>query len=270
MMIDCHVHSAYSKHAQGTLEQIVLHAIEKRVKVLTFTDHAPFPIDQDNRLSLFEMERYFTEIARLQKQYAGYIVLLKGLECDFLPQYYSFTQNLLTNIDIDYVIGSIHRIVVDGDIIPLWSFKGGLVSKNIDIYFEYMKELIQSNLFDCIGHPDLILNMVVDEADFVQRLSSFIALIKTSGVSWELNASGLFKKPPLVQNSRYDIFPAMQAVKLIGDYGIKMTLGSDAHSPSHISRGNRYIIEQIAKIGVEELFFYERRQPVRIGIKDFL
>lgn len=38
------------KHAIGTIEEIVVSAIEKNIKYLTITDHAPFLIDKNNRL----------------------------------------------------------------------------------------------------------------------------------------------------------------------------------------------------------------------------
>lgn len=41
-MIDSHVHSAYSKHASGSIEQVIISAIDKGISILTITDHAPF------------------------------------------------------------------------------------------------------------------------------------------------------------------------------------------------------------------------------------
>ncbi|EOE7419015.1 PHP domain-containing protein, partial [Pseudomonas aeruginosa] len=49
-MIDSHSHTSYSKHATGTVDELVRASIAAGVTILTITDHAPFPVDTDNRL----------------------------------------------------------------------------------------------------------------------------------------------------------------------------------------------------------------------------
>lgn len=45
MAIDSHVYTKYSKHAVGEIEDVILVAISRGVRIITITDHAPFPID---------------------------------------------------------------------------------------------------------------------------------------------------------------------------------------------------------------------------------
>jgi len=56
-MIDSHSHTFYSKHAIGTVDELVRASIAAGVTVLTITDHAPFPVDMDNRLLASELDR---------------------------------------------------------------------------------------------------------------------------------------------------------------------------------------------------------------------
>jgi histidinol-phosphatase (PHP family) len=56
-VIDSHTHTHYSKHARGTVDEVIDAAIARGVRLLTITDHAPFPIDPDNRLRRTELQR---------------------------------------------------------------------------------------------------------------------------------------------------------------------------------------------------------------------
>ena len=75
-MIDSHTHSKYSKHAIGSIEEIVLSAIKNDIQFLTITDHAPFPIDIDNRLLNDELKYYFDDINYVQSKYSKDITIL--------------------------------------------------------------------------------------------------------------------------------------------------------------------------------------------------
>ncbi|MEG6913654.1 PHP domain-containing protein, partial [Pseudomonas aeruginosa] len=84
-MIDSHSHTSYSKHATGTVDELVRASIAAGVTILTITDHAPFPVDTDNRLLASELDRYFADIERARKIYQGQITILCGLELDYMP-----------------------------------------------------------------------------------------------------------------------------------------------------------------------------------------
>ncbi len=84
-MIDSHSHTSYSKHAIGTVDELVRASIAAGVTVLTITDHAPFPVDTDNRLLASELDRYFADIERAREIFQGQITILcdcrgRGLE----------------------------------------------------------------------------------------------------------------------------------------------------------------------------------------------
>lgn len=74
-MIDSHSHTSYSKHATGTVDELVRASIAAGVTNLTITDHAPFPVDTDNRLLASELDRYFADIERARKIYQGQITI---------------------------------------------------------------------------------------------------------------------------------------------------------------------------------------------------
>lgn len=74
-MIDSHSHTFYSKHATGTVDELVRASIAAGVTILTLTDHAPFPVDTDNRLLASELDRYFADIERARNSYQEQITI---------------------------------------------------------------------------------------------------------------------------------------------------------------------------------------------------
>ena len=92
-MIDSHCHTYYSKHATGTVDELVRASITTGVTVLTITDHAPFPVDSGNRLLESELEQYVADIDSARQTYLGQITILCGLELDYMPDTDNFNRN---------------------------------------------------------------------------------------------------------------------------------------------------------------------------------
>lgn len=269
-MIDSHIHSYYSKHAIGTIEEIVVSAIEKNIKYLTITDHAPFLIDKNNRLQDYELKYYFEDINTVQSKYSKDIAILKGLEVDFVPKYISYTENLISDMNLDFLIGSIHFIFFENERINIWDIHKIHDEKVVSKYFLYLKELILSGLFDSIGHPDAILRGGIDEKIYYEKFFPLIKLMKLKNTSYELNTSGLRK-------STYDIntnsenngiwnYPCKSLLSTLNNNNISFTIGSDAHNPNEINMGIQHILKIIKNVGIEKISYYQNRNIVNIDI----
>lgn len=135
-MIDSHSHTSYSKHATGTVDELVRASIAAGVTILTITDHAPFPVDTDNRLLASELDRYFADIERARKIYQGQITILCGLELDYMPGTDAFNRELLTRYPMDFVIGSIHYVEIpDETMVKVWELPRLAGQTFLDRYF---------------------------------------------------------------------------------------------------------------------------------------
>jgi len=269
-MIDSHTHSKYSKHAVGTIEDIVVSAIDNQIQYLTITDHAPFPIDTKNRLLDTELKSYFEDINNVQSKYSKDITILKGLEVDFVPEHKDYTENLISNMELDFVIGSIHFIFLENKRVNIWDIAKIHDEKLIAQYFLYLEELIQSNLFDTIGHPDAILRGGMDENIYCDNFYPLIELMNNTNISYELNSSGLRK-------STYDIktnnknkgiwnFPSKSLLSILNDNNISFTIGSDAHKPNEINMGIQTILKIVKNIGIKRIAYYQNRNIQQLDI----
>ena len=138
-MIDSHVHSAYSKHASGSIEQVIISAIDKGISILTITDHAPFFLDSNNRLRKEEIYDYKENILSLKEKYLYEIKVLVGLECDYFEDCFDYNQEIIDSIKPDYVIGSIHYIPGINGNINVWDLNKINNPQVIERYFHQAK-----------------------------------------------------------------------------------------------------------------------------------
>lgn len=269
-MIDSHTHSKYSKHAIGNIEEIVLSAIENNIRILTITDHAPFPIDINNRLLHDELKYYFDDINYVQSKYSKDINILKGLEADFLPNQINYIKSLISNMELDFLIGSIHFIFLENKRINIWDITKIHDEKLVLKYFLYLKELIQSDLFDTIGHPDAILRGGMDEKMYCENFYSLIELIRTNNISYELNTSGLRKDTYDIKTNSKNKgiwnFPSKSLISVLNDYGISFTIGSDAHKPNEINMGIQTILKTARDVGIKKISYYQNRNMIDVDI----
>lgn len=182
-MIDSHSHTSYSKHATGTVDELVRASIAAGVTILTITDHAPFPVDTDNRLLASELDRYFADIERARKIYQGQITILCGLELDYMPGTDAFNRELLTRYPMDFVIGSIHYVEIpDETMVKVWELPRLAGQTFLDRYFANLEGLLDSGLFDAVGHADTLLRGVPEDI-FLRRFEPLLAPLTRSGIA---------------------------------------------------------------------------------------
>ena len=240
-MIDSHSHTFYSKHAIGTVDELVRASIAAGVTVLTITDHAPFPVDMDNRLLASELDRYFADIERAREIYQGQITILCGLELDYMPGTDAFNRELLARYPMDFVIGSIHYVEVpDEAMVKVWELPRLAGQAFLDRYFANLEGLLDSGLFDAVGHADTLLRGVPEDI-FLRCFEPLLAPLARSGIAFELNASGL-RKSSLDPAAGREIqgfwsYPSRELVAQLIAHGVPFTVGSDTHAPSDAGAG---------------------------------
>jgi histidinol-phosphatase (PHP family) len=79
-----HSHSKWSD-GKGELEDFVKEAINQKLEVYGFSEHAPVYFDCEWTMNINNFKNYSLEIDNLKLKYSNKIELLKGLEIDYLP-----------------------------------------------------------------------------------------------------------------------------------------------------------------------------------------
>lgn len=269
-MIDSHSHTHYSKHAIGTVDELVRASIAAGVKVLTITDHAPFPVDSENRLLESELDRYFTDIQQAQQVYQYQIKVLRGLEFDYMPGTEDYTRELMSRYELDFAIGSIHYVEVpENKMVKVWELQRLNYRGFLDRYFASLEAMLESGLFDAVGHADTILRGVSEEV-VLRHLEPLLPLFSRNNIAYELNASGMRKSclDPLSGCKVHGMwsYPSRTLLPQLIASNIALTVGSDAHDPNDAGAGIADLLDMLHPLGSRNISYYERRQKIDVPL----
>lgn len=269
-MIDSHSHTLYSKHATGSVDELVRSSIAAGISILTITDHAPFPVDANNRLLESELDRYFADIEQARMAYEGKIIILQGLEFDYMPGSEAFTRDLLERYPLDFAIGSVHYVEVPGEpMVKVWDLSRLAAEAFLDGYFANLEGLITCGLFDAVGHADTLLRGLPERV-FLHRVEPLLVLLARSGMAFELNASGLRKSSlsPLTGQEVQGLssYPSQRLLSQLIAHDVPFTIGSDTHSPEDAGSGVAKLMEELWPLGLERISYYQGRRRIDVGI----
>jgi histidinol-phosphatase (PHP family) len=253
MRVDLHNHTPLCNHANGTPKEYILKAINDGIDIFGFSDHAPMDFDKKYRMSFEQMATYEKEILDLKKEFSDKIDIRLGYEVDFLP---GFIDNRVLDANVDYLIGSVHFINKWGFDNP--EFIGEYKNKNIDEiwqeYFNLIKDMAKSRLFQIVGHLDLIKVFNFKPKKDIRLIAKdAINEIKKANMAVEINTAG-FRKPVKEQ------YPSLELLELVYEKDIPITFGSDAHKIEQIGYKYKDILETIKNIGFNSCVSYINKE----------
>jgi histidinol-phosphatase (PHP family) len=256
--VDLHNHTSLCNHADGSMEEYVQKAIDIGIDVFGFSDHAPMPFDLKYRMDISKKDFYEKEVLFLKNKYKNEIEILLAYEVDFMENASYMLEEVL-NSKVDYLIGSIHFLKNKNDI---WGFDnpefiGVYKSKNIDAiwqeYFDCIEKMAKSNLFDVVGHLDLIkVFKFMPKKDIKSIAKNALTQIKKSNMVLEINAAGLRK--PIAQT-----YPSKELLEIAYDLDIQITFSSDAHNTSQIGFKYDEVTTLVKQIGYSKCVLFRNR-----------
>jgi histidinol-phosphatase (PHP family) len=252
-VIDLHNHTPLCNHASQEPEEYVKKAIEKNFKIYGFADHAPMKFDEKYRMGFEDMPKYENEIKKLKEKYKDKIKILLGYEVDFTPKKY--LDKRVLNANVDYLIGSVHFLDNWGfdnpEFIKEWEKRD--VDDVYKEYFSYIEEMAKSNLFQIVGHIDLVKVFGHKPKKPIKDIAkNAIKAIKKAEMAVEINTAGL-RKPVK------ELYPSDEILEMILDEGIDLTLSSDAHSPDQVGFGYDEAYKKLKKFGINKLAYFENK-----------
>ncbi|MFV0563036.1 histidinol-phosphatase [Malaciobacter mytili] len=261
MRVDLHNHTVLCNHATGTMQEYIKKAIELKIDVYGFSEHAPMNFDEKYRMRVEEKEFYESTILYFKDKYSKSIDILLGYEVDFIKSITILDEILTSNVD--YLIGSVHFLETkNNNNDEPWGFDnpefiGKYQNVNIDKiweeYFRAIEELAKSNKFDIVGHLDLIkVFKFLPKKDIRLLAKNAIKQIKKSNMTVEINAAG-FRKPIEEQ------YPSKELLELIYEENIPITFSSDAHSVEQVGYGYDKAIKLAKLIGFTKCAIFKSR-----------
>jgi len=255
--IDLHNHTILCNHATGTTEEYIKKAIELKIDVFGFSEHAPMHFDENYRLKLEDKKFYENDVLTLKEKYKNDIEILLGYEVDYLKGDYILPE--VINSKVDYLIGSVH-FINDGWGFDNPEFIGEYKNKNIDTiwedYFEAITNMAKSNMFNIVGHLDLIkVFKFLPTKDIKSIAHKALKQIKESNMVVEINSAG-YRKPIAEQ------YPSKELLELCFELNIPITFSSDAHSVDQVGLNYQKATTLAREIGYTKCTYFNQREQI--------
>lgn len=264
-LVDMHTHSEHSFDADDKVEELVLSAIDKGVKILSITDHCD--IDGEDLDINTLCTNQLGDIQRCIDCYGDKIKILKGLEIGQGVYRKEKTDYLLSNYSYDFILGSIHNLDGMEDFYFL-DYSRYDVNALLERYFNDLYELCEWGRFDSLAHLTYPLRYITGREGIEVDLTRFGSLIDgvfrsliKNGKALEINSSGLFQELG-------DTMPSIGLVKRYRELGGELiTVGSDSHSAGRIAQGIEQALDIAKSCGFKKVTVFEKHQPMFIDIE---
>ncbi|HLS07189.1 MAG TPA: histidinol-phosphatase [Bacillota bacterium] len=264
MLTDYHVHMAETGgFSIDYLHEYIEKAQEKGIKELGISEHAYFFSETKNILSNAWVDNrrhlQFDQYQELfDKANNKGLPVKMGIEMDYTPGKEEAMENFIDKHPFDYVIGSVHWIDDWG--IDLSIHKDEYDLHNIkDVYTKYFDQVVtlaESNLFDFVGHIDLIKifgHIPEDEQFLDHEYDRVTEALASSNTCIEISTAGL-RKPV------GEIYPDPTFLQKCYDAGVGIVLSSDAHQPEHVGYKYEQSVDLARSVGYEHIQTFNQRE----------
>lgn len=266
-LMDYHVHSIYSSDGHDTITELCKNAVSKGIKEIAITDHFE-PTIEDEYCLYYNQKGYWAYITKAKQEFRGILKIKLGVE---LGQPHLFPETsgaILADFPYDYVLASAHKLPEGMDVSEIDYGKIG-EEELCAMYLRQLRELLDWNDFDCIGHLDLIkrYSSAVYKRNIslscqYELLKEVLQLAIHRGKGIEINTSGLRQTPK-------EMMPGLDVLKLYRDLGGEiLTIGSDAHSAEDVGKGLEEAAELASTAGFRFITAFSRREPEWVRITE--
>jgi len=231
ILADYHTHTKYS-HGKGTIEDNVLEAISKGIKIIGISDHGYKHLAYGIKLNdIYKMRE---EIDKLNEKYSNIEILL-GMECNILDSYGNIDINDKIIENCDYIMAGYHFASTPTSLKSMLNHCNNYMIKN-----EKSKEYNTAAVINAMKNNDIfIITHPGDKGDiYIEEVAK---VAKSTDTRLEINSSHGF-----LNSNQLD------KIKSIGN---KFIIGSDAHIPQNV--GNFDLAIKIIKESKVDLSLIE-------------
>ena len=229
MLANYHTHTWRCKHADPDERTYIEAAIANSMKVLGFSEHAPYPgVQPWMRMDEEQTAEYFDTIHRLRDEYAGRIEIHAGVEAEYYPAYFPALLDLLRQNGCEYILLGQHYIYNGSD-----DIYNALATEDDTRLIRYVEEVIEgmeTGYFTYVAHPD-ILNYTGSDKDLYRaQMRLLCRTAKRLDIPLELNLVGLRKG----RN-----YPERRFWEIAAEENCRALIGCDAHHPQYLNDPER-------------------------------
>jgi histidinol-phosphatase (PHP family) len=283
-----HTHTEFCD-GKGSVEDYCKTAFEKGFISLGFSAHAPVTkktgMPSSWHISENKLNDYCNAVAVAQKKWKDKLSVYLGLEADYIKNYISPSDADFKELNLDYIIGSVHCVLpsgckidwadtknilcVDGSQSELefmiqngWNGSGSNLALS---YWDAVVEMCKTGGFDILGHADLIkknnsLNKYFFAKDYMPKIEELAEVLSQTNIIVEVNTGGLNR------GKTTETYPSVDILKIFKQKNIPVTINADAHSVQelggHYDDAQRVLLESGYKSFM--LFNKHKWEPVEL------
>ena len=267
MLATYHNHSNWSD-GKPTLRQMLDGAMRLGIGELGVSDH--WALHPDGTIMKWAMRpdalnEYVSALSNLRdiaRGIPGAPAIRIGLEVDWYPaptHHANTIRSRLHHIPFDYLIGSVHEVdgfTIDGSPAGWQAMSQEQIDHIHRRYWQNMKSLGESGLFDIVAHIDLPKKFAFHaKADMTREIREALDAIAAAPNQpvVELNTAGWHK--PCA-----DGYPTLDILRECRQRDIPVTISADAHQPEHLLRDFDKAASRLAAAGYTQVARFAGRE----------
>lgn len=272
ILADMHTHSENSHDSVCPIEEMTIAQMEKGTTIFAVTDHMDNSWYDEETGGCSHIVKAYETVQELKKKYEGKMKILSGVELGEGFWDMETYQKVMEAVDYDVILGSVHLVKykdmaeaysrIDFSVLPIET-----VIEYIDAYFDDMITMIDAEDFDILAHLTGVFRYTngkyklgIDIAPYSEKIEIILKKIIEKGIALEVNTSST----ELLD----DFMPTRGIIKKYYDMGGRLiTLGSDAHYSRDASKYFDVAVDFLKETGFENIYYYEKRQPISIKIQ---
>ena len=257
-MFDFHLHSRLSFDSTTPPIDIVRAAESAGLREICFTDHYDFNTDPNVAPNVFSAEEYLAEYGNLS---SDKLIVRRGLEFGMTTWNRPEMDEILSQLKLDFVIGSIHY--VDGyDPYQVEYWTGKTMRQGFERYLEQSLACVKiHDRYDVLGHLNYVCkspNSPTHEPllyeDYADICDEIMKLVISKGKGMEVNTSGVDRMGDFLPSATF-----LHRYKELG--GEIVTIGSDAHTADRVGQYTKEALEMLKDI-FGYVCTFEDRKPI--------
>ena len=266
MLVDTHLHSDNSPDGHHSAMFICESAVAMNLKAISITDHCEIDVFYQDHYDRSTVQSYF-EILKAREAYRGKLVVLRGIELGEPVYDLALTEKLLSKLEYDIVIGSLHNLRGMEDFYYMKSFTEADAKRWLVEYYDELIRMADWGKFDTMAHityPHRYFfkrsGISVNMDDYKKQTAELFSLLAEKEIALEINTGGL--RQPLNKLS-----PEADLVKRFRELGGKyVTFGSDAHYVEDLAKDFDKAAEAARYAGFQSCVFFQNRNPMEIPL----
>jgi len=270
------------------IETMCRAAFEKKLCAVGFSAHAPIKkktgIESHWHLKDEKLEEYSEQVLAAKKRWKGKLEVLLGFEIDYIKGLRCALDSDITEINPDYLIGSVHFLVpangakpftVDG---PQEEFLQGLnegfsgdARALMNSYYDAQLEMIALGGFEILGHADLIKKNCIGKnlwppEEEIYRQKEIAHAIGDAvgdaagkmGIIAEANTGGINR------NKINEVYPSETFLRFFRENNTPLIITADAHCADEIIGNYDTAVKTLLSAGFSEHIIIFRKSGKKI------